>query len=363
MFGLLQCGLAALNMIRPATPAPPSENRAAREAAPAKTRLQSMRVVTPSHELERLSEELALRVPHIPIATAPTGESGAHVWIRVRRLPTGGPVYAVTVVVSDGRGYFRRLEADGDEPVRLIAANVANLLIAIEDGTAPPDREDAVIPPEPQESTISTEANENEPSMEASSLPGSRTGKGGEGVSVALTLSAESVFGLGPPTDAPVFAAAGGTVGALARGPRGAALALDLRFLGRGAGTDAGVLRTRIALGGGYILVRRRFELDALGIGAIEPWTITGDLAVRPRPRMLLGLGIRLAAGYRFPIRTGVVRVAPRVEMIVSGVSADGLRAAQVTRADDGSPLARAGGLEFGAGIDVAVWFPVGRAM
>ena len=102
--------------------------------------------------------------------------------------------------------------------------------------------------------------------------------------------------------------------------------------------------------------------VDLLAFGTVEPWLVPGETP-RPRPLPLLGLAARIGVGYRISARNVVVRLGPRIEIAVSGVPEDGLRVATISVPGDSASghIFRAGGVELAMGIDLALWFDVGR--
>lgn len=127
--------------------------------------------------------------------------------------------------------------------------------------------------------------------------------------------------------------------------------------------------RLRVALGLGYVLRRRGFELPVAALVAVEPWWLGDDGRRVPLrapsggpPAPLIGVGLRLSPGYTASIGNhgARLRVGARAELWGSGQFGPGLRRPEL-RLPTGP--AHLGGVEFQLGLEVGVWLPVGRGV
>ena len=91
---------------------------------------------------DALERAIALRLPGLTLAadaaSAPPPDDGAlRAFIELQHRDAA---VRLSLILSDGRAYLRELEVDADAPVRPTAGALANLIAAIEDDTAVPDR-------------------------------------------------------------------------------------------------------------------------------------------------------------------------------------------------------------------------------
>lgn len=266
--------------------------------------------------------------------------------------------WSVTVIVSDGRAFFRTLEVTEGEANRVVSTTVANLLRAAEARAIEPDanrsmpRLDASPEPEPT------------PALAIPS-PVAPTPE------IGLTAHGALVLGFGPPTDVDVLAGGGGGIGLDVRLPGGAVFGLEGRGLGRTRRSHR-LSRVRVAISGGYSYRRGAFEMVATGFVAAEPWFVSSagkiadpEVVGGPDPtRVLLGGGARLGPGYLVSVgRRTRLHLGLRAEVGGSGMPSGGVGRLAITR-DDGTqePVLRLGGFEVGAGVELTWWIATSGA-
>ncbi|MCA9685388.1 MAG: hypothetical protein KC457_24635, partial [Myxococcales bacterium] len=85
---------------------------------------------------------LRLREADSVVEPACSGHLHAHVEVR----PSGDGSWALTLILSDGRAWYRTSEFEDDQAARGLASVLANLLAAIEDDTVEPDAENMTMP-------------------------------------------------------------------------------------------------------------------------------------------------------------------------------------------------------------------------
>lgn len=368
--------------VAPATAAARAHEPAAPHAEPptaVPARLQRGYLRVEGVERAALVEALVLRVPHLafePFEVAAGVEGGEGVvFVELRRRPASDPSFTLTIVASDGRAFDRRVEVgrDDEETVRLLASTVANLLLAIEAGSAVADRGDvplptAVVTPPAPECACECPA--------APACPVAMPGVEAEPVVVPPTprlelgpaASAVTVLGLGAPAAADRFAAFGASVGVHARLRRGAFFGAELRTSGRGQAAGHRLVRQRFALGAGYALRRGTWSLETSLWATAEPWWFVGA-PIDPRPRPLWGGLVRLAPSLHQPLdlrgrRVGLT-VGPVIELAASAQLIDGEdpRIGLVVVEDGRGVLGRSrvGGLELATGVSCTLWFGAPR--
>lgn len=331
---------------------------------------------TPRAELERA---IRLRLPGVTLVSdgepVPAAEDGSlRAFIDLRQDDTQ---LLLTLILADGRAYLRPLELDADAPARPVASALANLVAAIDDDTAVPDKQDVPVPaallappPQPVPKDIPAPAPVVLPPPPPTPAPRWH---------LSPLLRPVATVGLAPPG----LRGAGAGLGLDALAPSGLLLTADLQWLTRALG-PLHLHRLRVSLGVGYTLRRNNFELPVAAMLGVETWRL-GDgrgkvplssvgpintapdgsplLAPTASPAPLLGLGLRLSPGYSAPVgrRGARLRVGARVELWSSGQPGPGpgLRR-PVLKLPTGD--ATLGGLELNLGLEVGVWFPVGPA-
>lgn len=357
--------LARTNALAPGLDEPGAELVAPSRSPQGETRIGPAVLRADGFDRDELERAIHLRLPALPLveagAGAPPATAGSlRAFIELRRL---GPTrLELSLILADGRAYLRDLEVDADAPARPAASALANLIAAIEDDAVAPDRSDVPLPPAllPQEPAPASpvpaaSCPEPAPAPPPPPPPAPRWELG-------PSLRAGAGLGL---TGSAGLRGGGLGLGLDARAPSGLLLALDLRGLTR-ALQQLQVQRLRVALGLGYGLRRGRFELPVAALLGVEPWRVAGDRGAVPlrselgRPRPLIGLGLRLAPGLRAALgRSGAqLRAGLRAELWTSGEAAPGLPRPELRV----PPVALGlGGLELQLGLELGLWFPVGR--
>ena len=97
--------------------------------------------------LAELGPALTLRLPDLPVVRESPTDGAPFVFVAVRTDPAVPVRHQIGVITSDGAAYFREVDTGADPPARLLASVLANLLVAIAEGTVAPDRTDVAIPP------------------------------------------------------------------------------------------------------------------------------------------------------------------------------------------------------------------------
>lgn len=273
----------------------------------------------------------------------------------------------LTFVLEDGRAYLREVIVDPDAPARPLATTLANLIAAIEDQSAVPDRKDSPVPlsltppslvTEPPlvrtRERISKQASLVRPTP-SGRVPASPRWELGPTLRVGLTVDPET----------PELRGFGGGLGLDARARAGMLLTLDVHGLLRQSG-DYLLTRPRLALGIGYALRRGGFESLVAALVGLEAWRLrdrgeTVTLAPpKHDPRLLLGLGVRVGAGYSAPVGERMrLRVGLRVDLWGSSEPRAGALRRPVVRLPEGQHLGL-GGPELQFALEVGLWFGVG---
>lgn len=300
-----------------------------------------------------------------------------YVYLQVARDPSGA--LNLRVITPDGRAFDRSLVIDPANELRVAASTAANLIFAAEQGVLTPDRDHVPIPP--AHATVAAPQLPPEVPAEAPAppaphepAPAPRRAPAVAPVPVspppgrwewAMSTHGAAALSIGPPRYGERIVGLGGGLGAELRAPRGPAFVLELRGLGR-RDAPLGLARLRIAVGAGYVLRHRRFELPLLLALAVEPWRVTSssgatvmfDGAVTSaRPQF--GAYLRTTPSLRFDLDRGALsslRIGPRVELGGGFLVYDG---PVVTGLADGTgaPHFRLGGLELALGVELALYF------
>lgn len=331
-----------------------------------------------------LTEHLRLRLPsrtildHRDMREAP---DDAHLYVDLRALE--GDRVALTIIGSDGRAYDRELELDPQDPTRVLATSVANLVYSIEERSVEPSRIDVAIPepeppaapepeppPEPDPDPPKPEPAPQQPEPRSQPEP-----KPTRSWQLGLAIEPGVALGFGPPRFADPLAGGGGSLGVRALAPtskRGGALslALSLRTLARTA-DEFTLIRTRVALAAGwrFTTVGRRetgsgFSIGLAGQLAVEPWWVrrSGE-TVRYHQGdapLLLSAGVRVSPGWMLRGRAATLLLGPMLELAGSLAPAADWTVPGVSH-DDGDDsrdaLFRVGGLELGVGLEAVVLF------
>jgi hypothetical protein len=322
---------------------------------------------------QALVDALVLRVPHLAFepfeaAVGPSLRDGV-AFVDVRAVPGAAlepaRAFDLTIVVSDGRAFDRRVQAgaDEEETVRLLASTIANLLLAIEAGSVQADRGDVPLPTTEPACTCACPPALECPVPErpapvrepgAASTPAPR-------IELGPMVWLGTVLGLGQPVRADRFAAVGGGVGVLARLRRGALVGAALRTSGRGEPEGTRLVRQRFALGAGYALRRDGWALEASLWGTVEPWWLVGA-PIDPPPTPQWGLVARVVPSLeRSGLAGGRLRlsVGPVLELGASAaLTREGPRVGLVVVRDgrDERSRLRVGGLEASLGLGATLW-------
>jgi len=339
-------------------------------------------------ELELLRAELAARWPGaelLPYGVAAFEATAGRpfAYLEVTGEPVGDSPVAITLVLSDGRAYLRRVVPSDAGRARVLAVAIANLLGAVEDEDVPPDRTGVAVPtavedpppvvdppptvitdePGPEPIPPSTTPTAPAPDPPRRSRRRVRTESGGW--RVGPRAGAAIVVGLAPATrrGQPAF---GGELGVDARAPRGLAFGLGVRVAGDGA-RDFRLVRTRIAPWLGYVARMGPLEIVAGAGPTLEPWRLRrgGDgLTLASREgrgwTILYGAAIRAGLGWWTNLRTrrpSSLRLGLDIDLALSSQSSG--KAVVVRVGPTGPELFALGGVELGFTAGATWWFDV----
>lgn len=328
-------------------------------------------------DADALQRELALRVPRARIVAHDAAPIAAGRMVFVDLQPgDGSQMFTLTVVTNDGRAYDRTITADAsssaDDVVRLLAGNVANLVSAIEAGTATADRENVVIPVPEVAKAPCPACPEPPPRLPIEPVATPPAVPPPPMVEIGVSVAPVVAIGLGAPSDADRFLGSGGGLGLWLRHRNGLLVGTEVRALGRRVPFDAAIFRTRIVASLGYAWRRGQFELATTGSIVVEPWWVRAGGEVTDlgdpdggarRRRPLVGGGVSMVPAHHFALRNVGVRVGPRLDLTASSAIGDRGRVASVVVNDAGRlrTIGRLGGWELGFGVDVMVWIPARR--
>ncbi|MBL9104763.1 MAG: hypothetical protein JNL82_27715 [Myxococcales bacterium] len=330
------------------------------------------------------------------------------------------PSVTLDLVHADGRAWRRTLDV-GDAPGERAAARlIVQLLAAIAERRAEPERRDVPVPawtrdpdadrladaptaapepappqiPDPPPTDSPTAVPEHappqipdppptaprpsiikpEPAPEpAATNPTSAKHQPEiikQGYELGLTADFTTLLGPGPPRDVSPLRGLGGGLRLDLRFPRALVLGLAVRGLARDA-DGIRLSRLRGALSLGYLLRHRRLEFLIIGALSFETWRARqqgdpvyyAEPGADTRPLLIGGLvraapGVRLVAGPRLALRLGAF-VEFAASLLPTGA------AAKLSRTfHDGAaptPLFALGGPELAAGLDLAAWFTLRR--
>ena len=224
--------------------------------------------------------------------------------------------WTVTVILSDGRAFFRTIEAEPQTSPRVVATSLVNLVRAAEAGTITADATrplpDMGPTPPPSDRRPTDDPPPEDPPPPPPADPRVHIGVGLDGVLMT---------GFGPPKGADSLVAGAGGLTLAVRLRNG----LTLTVSGRAASREREglrMLRVRTSLGVGYTWRRDAFELISLAYAGVEPWWLVGEhpaLSTRlpgdEFSRVLVGGGVRLGPGY--------FRALPRGHALHLGVRAE----------------------------------------
>lgn len=307
-------------------------------------------------DLVQLEAALGLRLAQTPVSRSDRARKPkpGELFAYLEVAPDAGDRVTLRLTLGDARAWVRPIDAPPVDRTREIATTVANLIAGIEADAIAPDLRDVPLPaplqptttPEPQPVTTTT-------------TPEPPAFEWGIGVEGGVLLA------VGPP---PPSGLAGGTVAlrSAIRWRRGALLTFAARG-GFDRARDYGMTRIRVDVGGGYAWHRSSFALHTTLAATIEPWFVTRGGAIGdgdPRPvGVLLGGELRIAPMWHRRVGARALMLGPFLTAGGSGLATGDGGVARL-RASDGGPafdLFRAGGLELGAGVTLALWSPSKR--
>jgi hypothetical protein len=320
-------------------------------------------------------EALALRLGDRPLLDANDPRPDVPIAYAIVRHETHQ--MRLTLILADGNAYDRDVDDVPGQSARAAAGALVTLLHAVETGNVEPTRTDVPIPepvveaPTPEPAPPTPPAPKAEPPPPPPPPPKPKPEP--PLVELGATITPLIGFGVAPTGPAPALIGAGGSIALDVRARSGGAATVEVRAIGRTAAA-LGLVRTRFALGGGYVLRRGAFELPILARVFVEPWWLRSNGANAPLVYRttsasylpLLGAGLRLSPGVLIePRRDGrpSIHVGARIDIDGSFVPHDGAHSVRVAVEQPGgiTQAARLGGLELGLGVDITFWFPVRR--
>lgn len=335
------------------------------------TQLCDLAVHSDQLEYERFEAVAGVRLAGLRLRVASQEADAScrgqlHGYVELREQAPGR--WELSLICSDGRAWYRSVDADPDEAPRVLASLLANLLAAIADASVEADARDVSLPPdliETDDTHAPVETSEPKPEPpvaadEANEDPADAAPPGAILLELGPRISASVLLGLAP---GPGLRGAGGGLGLDLRLPDGLAFGLDVRGLTR---SDAGVSLTRVRVALGLGLVSRfeagpgAFELPVLFSGIVEPWFVRRSGAVVPfaQPPMIGG-GIRVAPGLLLGGDRVRVRLGLALGLELAVEAAPGALTPAIALTPTSEPILRAGGAEFSAGLELGVWIPV----
>lgn len=309
------------------------------------------------------------------------------------------PHLTLDVVHADGRAWRRTLDTGSAPGERAAARLLVQLLAAIAERRAEPERRDVPVPawtrdprvadaptevpapeatlpepiaaPTPPTTTIAPPVDLSPETAGVEPPPAARTPpRPPATLELGLAADFTALVGLTPPRDVSALRGLGGAVHIDLKWPRAVVLGLGLRGLAR-AHDDLHLARLRGAVTVGWLARRGRFEaLLAAGL-SLETWRVRqqGDPVyyAEPgadiRPLLLGGLvraapGVRLVAGPRLALRLGAW-----LELAASVLPTGAAARLSRTRHDGAAttPLFALGGIELAMGLELAAWFTLRR--
>ena len=319
---------------------------------------------------------LRLRTHVAVVLDIPPGKE-ADVYVGIRPSPGAASKFSVEVIVSDGRAYDRQVEVAGGQAERTVATTVAQLLAAIEDDTVTPDRADVPLP----SSTTPETQLADPPRADAVAPVSPSAGRDAAQITppardpyqLGVWMGAATGWGLPRLAEVGPLAAGGGVLGMDVSFPQAVLLGTSFRFAARTSVDDLALLRFRVAMGAGYRLRVKWFELPVMVSAVLEPWWVLhhGDAIFpsrRPtRARWVAGGAIRLSPRVRIPLKSSAraMAVGLHLELEVTSAPAKPLGTTRILVANEEPvprPVFRVGGVELWTGLDLTVWFSARRS-
>ncbi|MEE9383297.1 MAG: hypothetical protein V3V08_07775 [Nannocystaceae bacterium] len=327
----------------------------------------------------RLHQRLSLRLPELKLATwgrQDSIESFPFLLVDVRVDPARSTRHRITLIVSDGRVFYRTVDVVAQSPEREVASALANLIMSVERRQLVADRE-RVVPPRSSDEldvlagehgrgeAIPASGEQAEGRVAVEAVAGT-----GEATQLGLSMGAGTLIA-GPPSYGRVLSALGGEVALTLRWPEGWSAQIRARYTARRV-SALRLTRLQFAAAGGYVARWPTAELSAVALVGVEPWrvefvddagTVVFEDGARPGP-VLVGVGVEAMAGYRYVFagdgHMGSLVVGPRLQL--SGGGAVGGDAGWTTVGiafRDGAQLARVlriGGAEMWVGLACRIW-------
>jgi hypothetical protein len=368
-----------------------------------------------------LRAALIRRRPDLAVRDDAPADAVRSAFVEVVATP---PDVTLDVVLADGRAYRRALRPGNAPGERAAARLLVQLLAAIAERRAEPERRDVPIPawtrdtpeqprspepgadpspahvPDPPPPAAPSPAHMTDPppvatdapaitepdpppappakpprtpaeppaTKPASSRPSAASRRGPLELGLAADFSA--VLGLTPPRDVSALRGLGGALHLDLRLPRGLVIGLAARGLARGA-DGFHLARLRGAASLGHLYRRDRFELLTSAGLSFETWRVrqAGDGVYYAEPGadtrpLLIGGLVRVAPGARLtPGRRVALRLGAWLELAGSVLPTGAAARLSATRHDGAAPLPlfALGGLELAMGVELAAWFTLRR--
>lgn len=370
--------------------AAPALPRADPNVGPSESRPTRRLIVrTSAVDFEVLRAELRTRWPDaevLPYGVAAFEQVGGSefAYLEIIGERFGDAPVSITLVLSDGRAYLRRVVLSDASRARVLAVALSNLLGAVDDEDVPPDQvnvavptptdvpEPLVEPPQPEVPTIGqpgpssvpaprppAESDDDRLAHVRSESPLAAGPRWRIGVRGDLSL----LLGLAPAgrRGRPTF---GGGLALDARTPRGLGFGAGVRVVGDSA-LEYRMIRTRLAPWLGYIGRVGSLEF-VVGAGpTVEPWRLRRDgrgrtLSSREGDSwtILYGAGLRAGLGWWTALRTAApssLRLGVAAELAASTQGSG--KSVRVDAGQFGPELFTLGGVELALAAEAAWWF------
>jgi hypothetical protein len=314
----------------------------------------------PEIDAQQFIDAAALRMPELrvrPFSSEPDPRcrDRLHAHVELRALEQAKH-WEWSLILSDGRAWYRSFEAEPEQVGRVLASALANLFAGLEDD---PDATGVTFPGSEEDEGSSGESEEPAPEeAEADAEAPPEVGPGPVRFELGPRLSGLTDLGLYP---GPGLRAFGGAAGLDLRLPDGLAFGFGLRALTLRRG-DHTVVRTRVLFGLGVAArwEQKNFELPFMVFASVEPWVVrSGGRQLEVGAPPLIGGGARVVPSLLFELGDLHLRVGVSADLQLSVEAAPGALTAAVALSPDAPPIHRLGGAELGVGLELGLWIPV----
>lgn len=313
----------------------------------------------PELDAQEFIDAAALRMPELRVRSFssepdPRCRDRLHAHVELRALEQAKH-WEWSLILSDGRAWYRSFEAEPEQVGRVLASALANLFAGLEDD---PDATGVAFPGAEEDHEGSADQGE-EPAPEDSDAEAQpEAGPGPVRFELGPRLSGLADLGLYP---GPGLRAFGGAAGLDLRLPDGLAFGLGLRALTLRRG-DHTIVRTRVLFGLGVAArwEQKHFELPFMVFASVEPWVArSGGRQLDVGAPPLIGGGARVVPSLLLELGDLHLRLGVSADLQLSVEAAPGALTAALALAPDAPPIHRLGGAELGVGLEIGLWIPV----